>query len=364
MAHLWGQNWTRRELMERVGDISQIADVRKVVLADGNNTGVEVFDFTTGSGFAFTAAAGRALDVVQASYDGMPLAWRSSVGDIHGAYFDQQDIEWLRTFFGGLVATCGITYVGAPCTDDEKDLGIHGRIGTAAAKRVSSGGYWEGDEYNLWASGTMREGGLFQDEMEMQRVVSTKLGANSFTIRDKVVNIGWAASPFMLLYHCNFGFPVVDSASEVVTPATTVKSRDADAQDGQETYYRLHDPVQDYAEKVYYHSVEADADGNTLIGIANRERGIGGWIRYNTNQLPFLIQWKQMGEGWYTCGLEPANCLVEGRDKDRAAGRLQFLEPQEELEIELELGVLSGDAEIAAFDEEVTKIRGGARFEF
>ncbi|HQK22864.1 MAG TPA: DUF4432 family protein, partial [Candidatus Latescibacteria bacterium] len=88
MANLWGKHWTKRELLERVGDISQIADVRKSVLADGNNTGVEVFDFATGSGFAFTVAAGRAMDVVAASYQGKALAWRSSVGDPHGSFYD------------------------------------------------------------------------------------------------------------------------------------------------------------------------------------------------------------------------------------------------------------------------------------
>ena len=219
MATLWGQTWTKRALLERVGDIGQIADVRKSVLADGNNMGVEVFDFTTGTGLAFTAAAGRAMDVVTASYNGMPLAWRSSVGDVAGAHYDQEGMEWLRTFFGGLVATCGLTYAGAPCTDDGKELGIHGRIGATPAKQVSFGGCWEDDEYVLWASGIMREGGLFQDELELRRTIKTRLGSNSFIISDTVVNIGWHTTPLMILYHCNYGFPVVDRSSEVVTPA-------------------------------------------------------------------------------------------------------------------------------------------------
>lgn len=358
MATLWGRTWTRRELLEHVGDIGQIADVRKSVLADGNNAGVEVFDFTTGTGFAFTVAAGRALDVTAASYQGKPLAWRSSVGDVAGTYYDPEGLEWLRSFFGGLVATCGITYAGAMCTDEGKKLGIHGRIGNVPAKRVSFGGYWEGDEYILWVSGVMRESGLFQDELELQRIVSTRLGSNSFTIRDKVVNIGWHTSPLMILYHCNYGFPVVADGSEVLTPASKVTPRDAEARDGAENYYKLHEPMKDYKEKVYYHDVKAGQDGRTAIGVVNRRMGIGGVIRYKPEQLPRLIQWKQMGQGWYTCGLEPANCLVEGRDKDRAAGRLQFLGPQEERDFELELGVLTSAEEIKAFEAEVKKIKG------
>jgi Domain of unknown function (DUF4432) len=39
-------------------------------------------------------------------------------------------------------------------------------------------------------------------------------------------------------------------------------------------------------------------------------------------------------------GLEPSNCGVEGRAKDRARGVLQYLEPDEsrEFEVEIEVG--------------------------
>jgi len=357
MATLWGRTWTKRELLERVGDITQIAGVRRSVLADGNAAGVEAFDFATGTGFAFTVAAGRAMDVTAASYHGMPLAWRSSAGDIAGAYYDPDGLEWLRTFFGGLVATCGATYAGAACTDEGKKLGIHGRIGAVPAKQSCFGGYWEGDEYIMWASGVVREGGLFNDEIEVRRVIASRLGANAFTLKDTVVNIGWHRTPLMMLYHCNMGFPVVDDGSEVLTPAKSIRPRDAEAEVGKETSHLLHAPVKDYKEKVYYHDVKKGADGRTLIGIANDARGIGVSMRYKPEQMPYLIQWKQMGQGWYTCGLEPANCLVEGRDKDRAAGRLQFMEPQEERTFELEIGVLAGAEDIAKFRAEVKAIK-------
>ncbi len=59
--------------------------------------------------------------------------------------------------------------------------------------------------------------------------------------------------------------------------------------------------------------------------------------------------------GTYVTGLEPANCLVEGRDKDRARGILQFLEPGEQREYVLELGVVTGPEAIAAM---TSKIKG------
>jgi hypothetical protein len=53
--------------------------------------------------------------------------------------------------------------------------------------------------------------------------------------------------------------------------------------------------------------------------------------------------------------LEPANCLVEGRDKDRARGILQFLQPGEQREYLLEIGVLANNAEIDAMVAKMVK---------
>jgi hypothetical protein len=46
-----------------------------------------------------------------------------------------------------------------------------------------------------------------------------------------------------------------------------------------------------------------------------------------------------MGQGAYILGLEPGNCFVEGRSKDRARGTLQFLEPGESRDFQVEIAV-------------------------
>ncbi len=63
-----------------------------------------------------------------------------------------------------------------------------------------------------------------------------------------------------------------------------------------------------------------------------------------------------MGEGTYVVGMEPANCLVEGRDELRKKGTLEFLQPGEKKEFELEIGVLNGKEAIDRFKAEVEAI--------
>ncbi|MBI3963166.1 MAG: DUF4432 family protein [Deinococcus sp.] len=46
-----------------------------------------------------------------------------------------------------------------------------------------------------------------------------------------------------------------------------------------------------------------------------------------------------MGQGDDVLGLEPANCYVEGRAKERERGTLQFLEPGEHRDFRLRMRV-------------------------
>ena len=59
-----------------------------------------------------------------------------------------------------------------------------------------------------------------------------------------------------------------------------------------------------------------------------------------------------MGEGTYVVGIEPANCSVGGRAKERAAGTLQFLEPGEQRNFFVQLGVLEGEEALSSFINE------------
>jgi hypothetical protein len=56
-----------------------------------------------------------------------------------------------------------------------------------------------------------------------------------------------------------------------------------------------------------------------------------------------------MGEGAYVLGLEPGNCHVEGRARERERGTLEFIEPGERREFSLEIGILDGQDEIEQF---------------
>jgi hypothetical protein len=366
MARLWGRDWTRDELEQRVGDLLQVGGVRMVELADGKERGVRAAELRTGTGFALSVLLDRGLDISHAEWGGKPLNWRSMTEDAHPAYIEPEGLGWVRTFYGGLLVTCGLNWAGAPCHDPlagperlgPRDLGLHGRISHTPAKNVHADGEWEGDEYRMWVRGKCQEGMVFGENLILHREISTTLGANCVRVRDRVENAGYDRVEHMLLYHINIGFPAVDGGSELLAPSREIRPRDADAEQGQERAHELDAPIPGYQEKAYFHELGAGPDGQTGTAVINRKLGFGVYVRFNRNELPHYTQWKMMGQRNYVVGMEPANCLPLGRVTERQAGRLQYLDPRETREYTLELGALTSQEEINAFEAEVTGWRG------
>jgi len=114
MAKLFGKEYSKKVILESVGDISQICDIKRVKLVGGNREGVDVVLFKTGSGLNFSVLPGRGMDFSDADYKGIPLCWRSSVGEASSAFYEPKGGQWDRTYHGGLFHTSGITTAGAP----------------------------------------------------------------------------------------------------------------------------------------------------------------------------------------------------------------------------------------------------------
>ena len=349
MATLYGKTYSRAELLERAGDVAQFGGVTLKTLADGAGREVRVADISTGSGFRFTVLVDRGLDVGAADWAGKPLAWQSGAGVVHPAYYDPKELEWLRSFPGGLMVGCGPDNVGMYCVDEGEELGLHGRLSNTPAELLSYGGKWEGDEYHMWVAGRVRHYKVFGANLVLVRTIRTRLGSDVLRIEDTVTNAGFASTPFQILYHCNFGFPVVSPDTELWVETEHSAPRDDAAAVGFDRHTRFEDPTPGYAEQVFLHQPLPDAEGYGRAALVNRALDFGAYVRFRLAELPNLVQWKMMGQGTYVVGLEPANCGVAGRAADRAEGTLPLLEPGESRSLAVEIGVLPDAGAIEAY---------------
>jgi Domain of unknown function (DUF4432) len=339
MAYLFNRKWTRTEILNYLGDLSQIAGVKLGEWSDGNERGLRVADFRSGAGLAFTVLLDRGMDIGPASYKGMPLAWISSSGFSHPMYYDPQGINWLRTFGGGLLTGCGLTYAGSPGEDEGESFGLHGRLSHLPAQRVGVDEIWQDDECSFVLEGEMRQVRVFGENLHLKRRITVGLGSNTIAIHDVVENFGNAASPLMLLYHINLGFPLLDESARLVDIPHPIEPRDAAAEPGIKDWMHFQPPTPGYQEQVYYHDLPEDENGWAGLELVNEARNLHLGVRFQKESLPNLVEWKMMGQGTYVLGLEPANCHVTGRGQERSRGTLQILPAGERREFRVEITV-------------------------
>jgi len=361
MVHLYERVYGRKDLLKQVGSMDQIGGVKLLELSEGVERGVRVALIRTGE-LNLSVAVDRCMDIVNAEYKGTPLGWISPTGIAAPSFYEPEGLGWTRGFPGGLLTTCGLTYMGAPTVDQGEPLGLHGRISYVPAKLMYAGSYWEGDEYVTALEGEVREAKIFEPNIALRRRIETKLGWKHLVVHDKVTNEGWEIQPLMILYHVNIGFPVVDDGSVLVSTSRLYVPRDEEAKVDAERFDQFHQPKSGYKEKVYFHDMLTDAEGHAHSAIVNEKLldGIAVYVKYHRNELPRFIEWKMMGEGTYVVGMEPANGLVVGRDKERKWGTLQYLKPQETREFHIEIGVLVGE-EVQKFKEKTNSVTKGAK---
>jgi hypothetical protein len=363
MAQLYGQSWTKKELLTYCGDVRQAGGLTPFSYSDGRAKGVDGVRFDTGTGFAFTVLPGRGMDIPEATYCGVPLAMKSANGVTAPEFFEPEGLGWLRSFFVGLLTTCGLRNAGPPHEDQGESLGLHGRISNIPAENISVDQKWDGDEYVMEVKGSLKETKFFGENLLLTRTVTSRLGWKKFIINDVIENRGFETEPLMLLYHLNVGYPLLSPQSRIVAPIAKTEPRDEDAKkdNGIENCLRFEPPYDQYNEKVFFHTLHNEKDGKTFVSILNDDIGnghpMGLVIRFNRNQLPDLVEWKMMKRGTYVLGLEPGNVVPIGRAACREKDVLPQIEGQESVSVDLEVEVLDSKADFEAIEKEASQLK-------
>ncbi len=339
MIELFGQAYTVERLRQLNGSMEQLAGARLCETLDGKARGMRAVDVWTGSGLRFTILPDRGMDIGAAEFCGKPLAWISPALGTPGQY-EPAGHGWLRTFGGGLLTTCGLTNFGQPGQDGDEVLGLHGRISHIPAQQVRISAGWQGEDYFIAIEGEVRQAVIFGENLLLIRRITTRLGSRRLQVEDTVRNEGFRPAPFMLLYHCNFGFPLVSPESTLSLPPGTVRPRDEAAAGGMQDFTRFSPPDPGHMEQLFYHTLEPDANGMVTATLTNTSLTFGAYLRYRAAELPAFSEWKMMGAGEYVCGLEPCTVHETPRSQLRQEGRLRMLAPGEEAHLYLEFGVV------------------------
>lgn len=345
MVEIFGKRYNRAELLRRVGNPAQIGGIREYSYTSGRADGVKAIEIDTGS-LRYELLVSRCLDIAFASYRGIPFGYVSKSGIRHPAYFAKNDPTGFHdNFLGGVLTTCGLHNIGPAAEGGGRPHQLHGELANMPAEMVSLREEWIHDECIFSVEGEVRHSSFYHEDLVLRRKVSSRFGTSSLRIEDEIENRDFTPSPCIVLYHIQFGFPLLDVCSRLFTsPAAALTTRTGKRLDGDTRHTIFAGPSDGAEETCFYHDLVPDADGYAVACLFNPElgeKGIGVYIRYHTAALPVFVQWKMLRSREFVCGLEPASARLDGRDAGELAACM--LQPLEKRHFQLELGVVEGE---------------------
>ena len=334
----------------KLSNPQQLGGIETSVVDNGPGRGVRIAWVNTGTGLRYKLVLDRGMDILDAFFNEYSLAWISHAGLTAPQPFSNQGIDWLRTFGGGLLTTCGLSNAGPPNTDGSGGRGLHGNYSNIPTELVS---VRQPDVFSQDLSfelvGKIRETTTFGPSLEMLRTVSGTVGSAEIRIKDQVTNRGNSPAPHMILYHINCGWPLIDDGTRIVWQGEKKsKATDASNTEFNQTYgfTRCAPALEEHAgfgEDVAFIDPKADAHDQVVCGYANDELGLALKLSFSKIQMPWLINWQHWGKNEYVTALEPATHPPIGQAAARENGTLILLQPGETRTYDLKLEVLTGE---------------------
>lgn len=339
--------------------------IRKLTLHGGKQEGVDLIIVDNGK-LQFTLIPTRGMSVLSVQCGDVRLGWDSPVKEVvHPAFINLQNrngLGWLEGFNEWLVR-CGLESFGPPGRDDftNDELTLHGKIGNIPASEVEVI-VDTAPPYRIHVRGRVEERAMFGPQLELQTEISTEPNSNTFRISDSVTNRGAQSQEFQLLYHVNFGAPLLEEGSTFLAPVAQVTPiNDYSAQDA-ENYATYAAPTTGFREQVYCMQLLADAEGQTLVMLQNQAHNRAASMAFSTEELPFFTLWKNTSaqSDGYVTGLEPGTGFPNPRQIEREQGRVPQLAPGATRSFHIDFSIHIGEAEtqnVAAHITAIAKVK-------
>lgn len=347
--------------------------IRKYTLHGGKQEGVDIIEVDNGS-LKFTIVPTRGMGILKAELDGMQLGWNSPVKEVvHPQFINLQEragLGWLDGFNEWIVR-CGIEFMGHPGKDNfitnvgnkaEMPLTLHGKIANIPASEVEILIDQE-PPHLIRIRGIVYERMFYGPKFKLWTEISTTPGSNSLRMDDKITNQGGFDQEFEILYHVNFGPPLLEEGAQFVGAIKEVFPFNAHAAKYINHYKIYEDPVLGFIEQVYCMHPYADDNKMTQIMIQNKAANRALSMTFSVDQLPIVNLWKNTSslEEGYVTGLEPGTSFPYNRRIERKFGRVPILKGGESRDFTIEFMGLINKDEVAIANKHIKSIQKGRK---
>ncbi len=319
------KDWKALSEMDKyrlTGCVDQVCGVTRLTVEEGRGRGRAVYDVDTGGGLRYTVEADNGMDIGKLTYRGIAVNFLSKNGAVSPYAHHPFEEEFLHTFPGGMLYTCGLLSAG-PANRDTDGIWqpLHGRYHSLSADECA--GRREGNA--LTVSGRIRETRLFGHALELRRDIRAEIGGAEVILTDTLTNQTPEPMEYMLLYHMNFGYPFLGPELRMELPeGTSTKPRTEEAARGLGHEREFTGPVDGAQEQVFFHALP-DGENTGWVLLENPVLGFGARVEWTRDTLPVLAQWKCMRSGEYVLGIEPTTSYIMGRAAERDNGTIAHI---------------------------------------
>jgi len=341
--------------------------VKSYTLRGGLQEGVDIVEINNGK-LSFAVLPTRGMGIWKGQCGDISLGWDSPVKDpVNPAFVNQMErggIGWLKGFNEWIVR-CGLNSMGAPGPDTVLDysgnefdvnLTLHGNIANLPARAVSI----EVTDKAITIKGEVDETMMFGPALRLNSKIRTEFNSGTLTITDTVTNIGDNPTEHQLLYHINYGAPLLEKGSRMVAPFKQVAPRDPRAAEGIDTVDTYTAPEVGFVEQGYYYELAGKRGSReTMTMLRNAEGSQASLLRFSLKDFPCFTLWKNptgKADGYVT-GMEPATSYPNSRRFEREKGRVISLAGGESRKTTLVIETLDTKKAIHSAEVEIKKLQ-------
>ncbi len=280
------------------------------------------------------------LDVKDSKTGERIFGWDSPVQEVvHPSHIDFESrggLGWLEGFNEWMVR-CGLEFAGHPGKDKfinntgdeaEMDLTLHGKIGNIPASEVELTVQKEAP-HQVTLRGVVSERQFYGPKLKLTTELSMLPDSRSLELHDTITNEGASDQEYQVIYHTNFGVPILEKDAKVVVAAKEIWPMNETAAEGINEFDRYGAPQVDFVEQVYLATPHSDSRGETTAVLHDAAVRRGASITWSTDTLPYLTIWKNTAalRDGYVTGIEPGSGFPFNRRVERHYGRVPKLAP-------------------------------------
>ncbi len=336
--------------------------IEQKVLHGGKQEGSKVLILTSQNGLTIALSPSRGMDLLHVNGHGVRLGWDSPVQEVvNPAYMNLESRNgtgWLEGF-NEMMVRCGFEWTGHPVSKDGVLYTLHGKAGNTPASKVEVT-VDDRAPHEIRIRGLLKEATFKKAKLETWTELRYVPGSDSFTVDDVLTNQADYPHDYQIIYHSNFGTPILEKEARFIAPLKSVSPFNDYAKKGLKGWDSYGAPTKDFDEMVFNLVPKADASGKTVAALINSKGDKGASIEFDTRQLPLLTLWKNtdtLKQGYVT-GIEPGTNYAYPVTIEKQQGRVKQLQPGQSTGFTLTYTLLKDAGAVQEVEQRVRQIQG------